>query len=195
MRKVEFLGPECALSPRPLKYQCRIQGDSNTGEFRRWISVGEGPTDGASIANVGMADKGDRFIKERAGTSHEIRPFNFSLSGKGANVERSVALTDVSELLNPIDIDQEFRTCQAQCHHGHKALSSGKDFPLVSSLGQGLNGFAKASGRYIFKGSRLHGWPYWQGSRGEGVRVQRAQVRQPAVLLESSQGQPSLPRA
>src|SRR5262247_2065828 len=139
MREVELLGPERAFSLRSLKYQRRIQGDSNTGEFRRRISVGEGSTDGASIANVGMTDKGDRFKKERADTSHEIRPFNFSLSGKGANVERSVALTNVGELLNPIDIDQEFRTCQAQCHHGHKALSSGKDFPLVSSLGQGLN--------------------------------------------------------
>jgi len=135
MREEELLGPERALSPRPLKYQRRIQGDSNTREFRRRISVGKGPTDGASIANVDMADQGDRFIEKRADTSHEIGPFNFSLSGKGANVERSVALTDVRELLNPIDIDQEFRTCQAQCHHGHKALSSGKDFPFVSSLG------------------------------------------------------------
>src|SRR5262247_2239929 len=109
MREVELLGPERALSLRPLKYQRRIQGDSNTGELRRRISVSEGSTDGASIANVGMADKGDGFIKERADTSHEIRPFNFALSGKSANVERSVALTNVSKRLNPIDIDQEFR--------------------------------------------------------------------------------------
>lgn len=135
MREVELLGSEHALSPRALKYQRRIQGDSNTREFRRRISVGEGPTDGASIANVDMADKGDRFIEKRADTSHKLRPFNFSLSGKSADVERSVALADVSELLNPIDVDQEFRTCQAQCHHGHQALSSGKDSPLVSSLG------------------------------------------------------------
>ena len=86
-----------------------------------------------AIARLPMADLADRLVHERAALTHEIGEFDLALARHRADLERAVALADVAQALDPIEVDDVVGQHIAHVQHRHERLPAGEQLGVVET--------------------------------------------------------------
>src|SRR5262249_26955644 len=94
------------------------------------------PPDGAAIADRRMRDVGESLCDERRQLRDQPAMLGLGVARQGAKLELSIALGDLAELGNPVDIDQQRRGRQPHVECGHQPLPAGEYPGLGSAVEQ-----------------------------------------------------------
>src|SRR6476660_6783907 len=123
------------------------------------VAVGKVSAYRRQIAHLRISNHCGGIEQERVLCSHEFRRFQLRLTREAPNLQKAAVLFDIRKTGNAIDIDQMAGSCQAQLHHGYKALSATQDLGVVSMLLQKAHGFRQRLRPEIFESWRYHGPP------------------------------------
>ena len=90
-----------------------------------------GATDRATIADLIMGDVLDGLREQRMGCFEALVSFDVVPFDLRAKMQAFVVDHDLVETLNLLQVDDEFRSCEAEGHDRHEALAAGHDFRIA----------------------------------------------------------------
>ena len=90
----------------------------------------------AAIAGLPMPDLHDRLVHQRAAPAHQVGEFDVALARHRADLERAVAVADVAQALDPVEIDDVVGQHVAHVEHRHQRLPAGEQFGVVEAAEQ-----------------------------------------------------------
>ena len=95
----------------------------------------------AAIAGLPMPDLHDRLVHQRAAPAHQVGEFDVALARhranfNGADFERVLAVADVAQAVDPIEIDDVVGQHVAHIEHRHQRLAAGEQFGVVEAAEQ-----------------------------------------------------------
>src|SRR5438067_6801984 len=88
-------------------------------QLGRWVSVSDAPSYSPPITNGPMADECGSLAQQGIVLPHAWRALETALTRQRTDRQNPVALRDVIEPGNTVQIDDILRPCQAEIQHGH----------------------------------------------------------------------------
>ena len=134
---------------------CRIKRGGDRDQLRRRIEMAQRAAERAAIARLPMADLPHRLVHQRTALAHQIGKLDVALPRHGADVERAVAVADMAQALDPVEIDDMIRQHKAHVEHRHQRLAAGEQLGVVEA-GQQADDIGGAARIVVGKEWRLH---------------------------------------
>src|SRR3972149_4451790 len=119
------------VGPRP---RLRAQGERTGRILCGGICVCQRAADGAAIADLRMCDEARGRVEEWLASLHELRTFDRALPGERTDIQPAVALTDVVQAIDAIQVDQHARARQSHVEEWHEAPPTRPDLGLAFVL-------------------------------------------------------------
>jgi hypothetical protein len=92
----------------------------------------------------------------RVALPQQPRALGVPVPDQGADPELVAFLGDVTEAVEPVDVDQQRRFAQPQLEDGDQALAPGQDLCLVAVLGEEVQHLVERPGGDVVEGWREH---------------------------------------
>jgi hypothetical protein len=86
--------------------------------------MGDTPSNGASVPDLGMSDLAQCSNEERAASAKQFISLCFSLTCHGADPNAVVKTADSCELRYQSQVNEKTRLSEAQIQEGHQALAT-----------------------------------------------------------------------
>jgi hypothetical protein len=105
-----------------------------------------------------VADLLHRLVHQRQLRLHQIGKLDVALARHRAELDRAVALLDIGEALDPVQVDDVIRQDEAHVEHRHQRLAAGEQLGVVERAEQAdrlVDGFRIV----VLKQRRLHCGP------------------------------------
>ncbi len=108
--------------------EARAGRGGDGGNLGDGVPLGEAADDGAEVAHLRNRDPGERSLEQRTDRRKKRRPLGLGLPDGRAEGEAAIALDEVIEAGQPVDVDDEFRPHAARDQERNQALAAGEDF-------------------------------------------------------------------
>ena len=157
-----------------------VQADGDGGQLGGRVGVSEAPADRPSVSDLEVANPGHRVGQERNLARDERALLHGPLPRHRANSDAILALPDVLELADAIEVDQPPRHSEPHVEHRHQALPTGEELGVLAVAGQLRHCFLGRSHPDVLEGRRLHSAA--GSGKSTSVRRRRAGVTRPGAL-------------
>ena len=110
----------------------------------------------ASVACLEVPDVGHRQVQQRRLLGQPGPRQELGLGQGGANFEHAVLGTQVAQIGDTRDVDEQLGLNQAHVHHGPQRLAAGHDTRLLATLFQSIEGLLDGGSAQVVESLRLH---------------------------------------
>ncbi len=132
-----------------------VERGSDRDQLGGRIEMAQRAAERAAVAGLAVPDLGDGFVHQRAASADELGEFDVALARHRADLKRTVALADVAQPVDAVEIDDMVGQHVTHSEHRHQRLAAGEHFGVVEARQQrdGVGGRARI---VIGKCGRLH---------------------------------------
>jgi hypothetical protein len=108
-----------------------VQGEQHRGEVRRRVGVRDGAADRAAVADLRVADELGRPRDHGAGALQDGVGDELCVPGQRADRDAVAVVADVAELVEPAEVDEYRRPCDAELHRRDERVPAGEQLRVL----------------------------------------------------------------
>ncbi len=132
----ELPGGDLPFAARAPGHQGPAQRQDHGRKVGGRVGVGQRPPDRAPVAHLGVADEAGHVGQDRHLGGEQCAPLQITVAGQRADRHVVAAVSDVGQVRQAADVDEDGRRGQAELHQRQQGMASGQEFGVVAVLGE-----------------------------------------------------------
>ena len=128
----KILGRDGSFSLGTANFHLGIQSFGYGAQFGCGIGVNKTSSHRTAIADLRMSDQLGSVRQQPALGANDLRGLQRSLPSHGTNGQGAIVFTDIIQILDPIDVNQNLGTSQPKVEQGYQALTAGQNLGIFT---------------------------------------------------------------